>query len=577
MAVVAPLRRRTLIIASLVFSSAPLAMAAAQVPAAPATAAAQAAPPARGGAAGGAGAAAAGGRQGGAARGRGAAAAPEVLPPLTVTPHSPLADAAMARNSAAVRALLAKKLDVNAFGTDGTPALHWAVRADDLEMARLLIGAGAKVTLVNRYGVTPLSLACANGNAPMIALLLEAGADVNAIEPTGETMLMTAAAVGTLDAVKVLLDRGAVIDARDKNFEQTALMVAVRENHPDVVKLLLDRGAVVNVKTRAGATPPWVLPNSVPGFGHGIGIIRGGLPDRGVRAPIPGSLSPLMYAARDGRLDSAQLLVAAGADVNLANADDITPLIMAITNNHVPVARFLIEHGADINAVDWYGRTPLWAAVETRNMDVDNATFENSIDRAPFLDLIGLLLDKGANPNSRTKESPPIRKQFLRVTGTLAWVDFTGQTPFVTAALAGDVRVMRLLLDHGADPKIQTYAGTSALMAAAGVNWQFSQTYDEGPAALLEAVKLCYDLGLDVNAVNSMGLTALHGAANRGSDDIIKFLVEKGARIDAKDKEGRTPLTWAEGVFLATLPARPKPSSIALLKGLMGTATPTQQ
>jgi len=353
--------------------------------------------------------------------------------------------------------------------------------------------------------------------------------------------------------------------------------VAVRENHPDVAKLLLERGAKVNIKTRVGATPPWVLPNSVPGFGHGIGIIRGGLPDRGRRDPTAGSLSPLMYAARDGRMDTTQMLVAAGADVNLANVDDITPLIMAITNNHVPVARYLIEHGANVNAVDWYGRTPLWAAVETRNMDVDNATFENSVDRAPFIDLITLLLDKGANPNSRTKESPPIRKQMLRVTGTLAWVDFTGQTPFIAAALAGDVTVMRLLLKHGADPKIQTFAGTSALMAAAGVNWQFSQTYDEGPAALLEAVKLCYDLGLDVNAVNSMGLTALHGAANRGSDDIIKFLVEKGAKVDVKDKEGRTPLTWAEGVFLATLPARPKPTSIALLQGLMGNATSTQQ
>jgi ankyrin repeat protein len=145
-------------------------------------------------------------------------------------------------------------------------------------------------------------------------------------------------------------------------------------------------------------------------------------------------------------------------------------------------------------------------------------------------------------------------------------VDFTGQTPFLTAALSGDVAVMRLLLAHGADPKIPTFRGTTALMAAAGINWVFFQTYDEGPKALLEAVELCYQLGMDVNAVNSMGLTALHGAANRGSDDIIKFLVEKGAKVDVKDKEGRTPMTWAEGVFLATHPAKPKPTSIALLK-----------
>jgi ankyrin repeat protein len=356
-------------------------------------------------------------------------------------------------------------------------------------------------------------------------------------------------------------------------YQQTALMVATREGRPDIVTLLIDRGADANAKTRTGPTPPWVLPNSVPGFGHGIGIVRGGLPPRGSRAPIPGAMTPLLYAARDGRLEAARLLVAAKADVNLADANDITPLITAIVNNRVDVARFLIESGADVQQADWYGRTPLWAAVETRNMDVDNATFGNSIDRAPLLDLIKVLLDRGASPNVRTKEVPPIRRAFLRVTGSLEWVDFTGMTPFLHAARAGDLTVMRVLLEHGADPRIPTFAGTTALMAAAGVNWVFYQTYDEGPAALLEAVKLCHELGMDVNAVNSMGITALMGAANRGSDDIIRFLVEKGARLDVKDNEGRTPLTWAEGVFLATHPARPKPSSIALINSLMGAAT----
>jgi ankyrin repeat protein len=147
-------------------------------------------------------------------------------------------------------------------------------------------------------------------------------------------------------------------------------------------------------------------------------------------------------------------------------------------------------------------------------------------------------------------------------------VDFTGQTPFLTASLAADTTLMRLLLKHGADPFIPTFEGTTALMAAAGVNWVFDQTYDEGAKARLDAVKLCIELGLDVQAANSMGLTAVHGAANRGSDDIIKLLVELGASLDVKDKEGRTPLTWAEGVFLATHPARPKPSSIELIKQL---------
>ena len=479
-----------------------------------------------------------------------------------------LADATMRRDAAAVRTLLGQKVDVNAQGQDGTPALHWAVRVDDVTTARLLLGAGAQVSLANRYGLTPLTIAAGNGSAAMIGLLLNAGANPNAPDPAGETPLMAAVRVGRLDAVTALLDRGATVDATDTSFSQTALMVAVRENHPDVVKLLVSRGAAVNAKTRVGRTPQWVLPNSVPGFGHGIGIVRGGLPARGSRAPIPGGMTPLLYAARDGRMETARILLEAGAEVNLPDANEITPLIIAITNNHPDVARFLVERGADIKAADWYGRTPLWAAVETRNMDLDNASFENGIDRAPYVDLIQFLLERGADPNARMKEVPPVRRDFLRVTGSLSWVDFTGQTPFLTAALAADITVMKLLLQHGADPHIPTFAGTTPLMAAAGVNWVVDQTYDEGPERRLEAVKLCAELGMDVKAVNSMGLTALHGAANRGSNDIIRFLVEQGAKLDVKDAEGRTPLTWAEGVFLATHPARPKAASIELIKQL---------
>jgi ankyrin repeat protein len=481
----------------------------------------------------------------------------------------PIATAAMKRDTAAVRALIARKVDVNAVGSDGTSALHWMVRSGDVETARLLIQAGANAKLANRLGITPLSMATANGDTEMIRLLVDAGAEVNTPDIAGETPLMSAARSGVVAAVNVLLDKGATVDAKDRTSQQTALMIAIRENHGNVVTSLIAHGAEVNARTRSGNAPNWVLPNSVPGFGHGVGIVRGGLPPRGSRGPISGGMTPLLYAARDGRLDIARALLAAHADIELADPNGITPLISAITNNHPDVARFLIEKGASIQTADWYGRTALWAAIETRNMDVDNATFENSINRAPFLDLITLLLDRGADPNVRVKEVPPIRRAFLRVTGSLSWVDFTGQTPFVTAALAGDVAVMRLLLAHKADPKIPTFDGTTALMAAAGVNWVFNQTYDEGQAHLLEAVQLCYDLGLDVNAVNSMGLTALHGAANRGSDEIITFLAAKGARLDFKDKEGRTPMTWAEGVFLATNPARPKPSSIALLTKLL--------
>src|SRR5687767_7990887 len=484
-----------------------------------------------------------------------------------------LATAAANRDTAAVRALLAQKVDVNAPDVQGTPALHWAIRVDDIDLVRLLLSAGADARLANRYGLTPLTLAVTGGNTAIIRLMLDAGADPNAVDPAAETMLMIAARVGVADAVRMLLDRGAAVDARDKTYQQTALMVAVRENHPAIVQMLIERGADVNAKTRTGATPQWVLPNSVPGFGHGIGIVRGGLPPRGSRQPIPGSLSPLLYAARDGRLEVAKLLLANKAEINQTDANGITPLLTAIVNNRVAVAKFLLEQGADIHSADWYGRTPLWAAVETRNMDVDNATFVNSIEREPMLDVIRTLLERGAKVNIRIKEVPPIRRTFLRTTGSLEWVDFTGQTPFLTASRAADLTLMRLLLKYGADPNIGTFEGTTPLMAAAGVNWVYDQTFDEGPAARLEAVKLCHELGNDVNAVNSMGLTALMGAANRGSDDIIKFLVEKGAKLDLKDKEGRTAFTWAEGVFLATHPAKPKPSSMALIKSLMGPST----
>jgi ankyrin len=480
-----------------------------------------------------------------------------------------LADAAMKRDTATVRTLLQQKVDVNAPGKDGTPALHWVVRVDDLDTAQLLIRAGADVKFADRYGVTPVYLAATNGNAAMIQVLIDAGADPNTVDPTGETTLMTAAKVGNLDSVKVLLDRGAKVDATDPTYKQTALMIATREDHADVVKLLIERGANVNSQTRTGTTPGFVLPNSVPGFGFGKGIIRGGIPaDRGSRYFTPGGLTPLLYAARDGRLEPAKILLEAGANIEQKDPNDITPLVMAISNNHVEVARYLIDKGAQINVSDWYGRTPLWTAVEVRNMDFDNGTFENGVDREPLLALIQLLLDKGANPNPRTKESIPIRRFMLRTTGTLEWVDFTGQTPFLRAAYAGDITVMQLLLKHGADPKIGTINGTTPLMAAAGVDWVFDQTYDEGQKNLLEAVKLCYELGMSVNDANSMGITALMGAANRGSDEIIEFLVSKGAKLDAKDKEGRTPMSWAEGVFLATHPAKAKPTSIALLNEL---------
>jgi uncharacterized protein len=478
-----------------------------------------------------------------------------------------LAEAAMREDNAAVRALIQQKADVNAPLPDGATALHWAAQSDDLETVGLLLQAGANAKAKDRYGFTPLYFAATNGNAAIIRKLLEAGADPNAADANGETTLMTATRSGNVDALKVLLQNGANVNAKDSATQQTALMWAARSHFAAAVPLLLEYGAEVNAQTRKGKTPA-PRPPGAGGGSHGVGIVRSGWPEQGFQGETPGGMTPLLYTARDGRLDIVRLLVAAKADVQQADVNGITPLLMAITNNHLDVAKFLLEKAADPTAADWWGRTPLYAAVEIRNRDYGRND-EHAIDRPAALELIQALLDRGANVNARTKEAPPIRR-FVTPLGDLSWVDFTGQTAFLRASLAGDITLMHLLLDKGADPNIATFAGTTALMAAAGVNWMSGQTFTESKEALMEAVQLCLDKGADVNAKNSMGVTAVIGAANRGSDDILELLVQKGARLDIKDNEGRTPLVWAQGVFLATNAPQEKPSTMALIKKLMG-------
>jgi ankyrin len=478
-----------------------------------------------------------------------------------------LSEAAQRDDKAAIRALIAEKADVNAPLVDGSTALHWAVEADDLEAVEMLLHAGANPKAQDRYGFTPLYFACSNGNAQVIRELLEAGADPNAADAQKETALMTAARTGSVDALKALLQNGAAVNAKDAATQQTALMWAVRSNHPAEVQLLVEYGAEVNARTRIGKTPA-ARPPGAGGGSHGVGIVRSGWPERGFQDSTPGGMSALLYASRDGRLEIARGLVAAKADVNQGDTNGITPMLMAITNNHLDVAKILLEKGANPNAMDWWGRAPVWAAIEMRDRDLGRNN-EHDIDRDAAFQLIQMLLERGANVNARTKEVPPIRR-FVTPLGYLSWVDFTGQTPFLRAALAGDIEVMRLLLSKGADPNISTEAGTTALMAAAGVNWMTGQTYTESNAASMEAVKLCMEKGGDVNASNSMGVTAVIGAANRGSDDILEFLVKHGARLDVKDKEGRTPLVWAQGVFLATNAPEQKTSTMALIKRLMG-------
>ena len=473
----------------------------------------------------------------------------------------------------AIAAALDRGAAVDARGTDGTTALHWAVRADSLPIVEQLLDAGAESGAADRYGVTPMYLAAVNGNPAVLAALLDAGADIAAAAPTGETTLMTATRTGRIDALELLLARGALVDARDPEFQQTALMLAVREEHPAAVSLLIERGADVDARTRVGATPSFTPPCKGTGCGsEGVGINRGGLPDRGRRAAAQGGMTPLLYAARDGRVAAAKALVEAGADLELAEANGIRPLLMALLNDQLPIAQLLLERGADPNADDFWGRSPLFAAVDYRNLDMNNRDQDspttNGVDREPLLEMIELLLARGANVNARTRDVPPSRR-WLYSLGDVSWVDFTGQTPFLRAALSADTEAMQLLLAHGADPNLATLAGTTPLMAAAGVNWVVAQTYTESKEAQLHAVQLCLTLGADVNATNSMGLTALLGAANRGSNEIIRVLVDQGAQLDVVDKEGRGALRWAEGVFLAAVGAERKPATIALLQDLM--------
>ena len=465
-----------------------------------------------------------------------------------------------------VRQLLAGRADVNAADGNGTSPLHWAVWADDPATVDELVRAGASVTAVNAFGVTPIYTAAERGNATIIRRLIASGAKANGTDRSGDTILMAAVRSGSLDAVTALVEAGADVNAADPQLGHTVLMWAVRSDSASIARLLLARGASLEARTRTGAKPA-ARPPGAGGGSHGVGIVRSGVPPQGEQLPTPGGMTPLLFAARDGSLEAARVLIDAGANLNATDPNGMTPLMMAITNGQIRVAQLLVDKGADVRAADWYGRTPLWAAVEIRNLDMRSGATDNGIDRDGAMRLITSILDKGVDVNARVKEFPPQRRHLLPL-ASLEWVDFTGQTAFIRAAQSADVPLMKLLLSKGADPALTTFNGTSALMAAAGVNWVVGQTYSESPARWLEAVQLCLELGLDVNAVNEMGLAAVHGAANRGSDDIIELLARRGARLDVADKQGRTPYTWAEGVFLATNSPVAKPSTMALIKRL---------
>jgi len=466
-----------------------------------------------------------------------------------------------------LRALPRDRQAIDAPQPDGTTALHWAARRDDLAAAEALIKAGADVKVTNRYGVTPIGLAATNGSAAMIRALLDAGGDPDTATPGGETALMTAARTGKVDAATLLLDRGAHVNAKDTAHAQTALMWAVIENHTDMVELLLARGADVNARTNV-ALPKGEFVPARAGGASGTGIIR-----QRALPTATGGMTPLLFAVRDGNAAMTRRLLDRGADLGRLSGNHTSPLLIALLNGQIRIAADLLERGADPNVADDYHRAALFAAIDLRNFNHERYS-DLPTDGGDPLDLIKALLTKGSDPNNRT-DTVPVHglMQF-----DASWVNFDGQTPFVRAALSGDIEVMRLLLEHGADPNLATTQGTTALMAAAGVNWIPGQTYSHSEADYIEAVKLCLARGADVNASNSLGFTAMHGAANRGWESVIRTLADHGGRVNVKDKEGRTPLTFAEGIFLAVRPPEAKPKAMALLKQLMESpAAPVSQ
>jgi ankyrin repeat protein len=543
---------------------------------------------------------------------------------------SPVADAAMHGDIAAVRTLIAKKADVNAPQADGSTAIQWAAYHNNLAMADALISAGANVKLASREGATALYLSAQEGRAAMIAKLLAAGADANETEPNGETPLMLAARSGDLDSIKLLLDHNAQIEAREKLRGTTPLMWAVSESHPAAVKLLIDRGAQVSAKAApdAGgkprnnlANPKTQRENSI--FGANSGKAPGARPvPAGAQAPKPaapkksaaeveaeltaagvdptllsgfvdlgnlppgvevstllqqlaafgfgkpatdgGGLTPLVLAARQDCLECARLLIAAGADVNERTNYGWTALLTATQNRHYKLAAFLLDHAANPNIPNNGGWTPLYLATDNRN--IESGDYPVRTPDMDHLEFIRMLIAKGANVNARVcgPQSKPGTcvgdSTETRTNFTMQWLFEEGATAFLRAAQSADVPLMKLLLEHGADPKIQTAHNVTPLAVAAGIGWVEGVTFEWSEADNVEAVKMCLALGIDPNSADDEGRTALHGAAHKGRPEVIQLLADAGAKLDARDGGSRDtvngtlvdetfiPLDWARGL-----------------------------
>ena len=475
------------------------------------------------------------------------------MPAIGYAAGTEVADAAQRRDAAAVRALISKRANVNAPQADGTTALHWAVHWNEVEAAKVLVKAGANPSATNRFGASPLSGAALSGNAELLKIFLDAGADAKALSTAdGETVLMSAARSGSVESVRLLLDRGADVNARERYKGQTALMWAAAERHAPIVKLLLERGADWKVRSFDRETRP-------PRLSAASSI-----------SPIPrGGFTALMFTAREGDLESARIMLDAGVDINHGDVDRVTPLVAAIMNKQYTLAKFLIDRGADVDVIDAGGRTALYAAIDIRNEDWTAMPNRTTDDPLPAFEVVKAIVERGA------KLDVPLTRP-LTVRSGMDFGDTTlgaGATPLMRAARAGDHAVIRLLLEKGANLKATTKDGTSALMFAAGIGYRDKNTRGSESDAL-ESVKVLMAAGLDVNQTNTRGENALHGAALRGADTIVQFLIDQKMDVNALSKQGYTPLDVAMGKTVVLQLPVPQESTVALLKKLGGKEGP---
>ena len=416
----------------------------------------------------------------------------------------PLIDAVRAGDIERARALIADGVDVDTSDGDRTTALHWAALSDDVETGRALIEAGARFEAANRFDATPLALAAENGSAAFIELLLDAGADPDAATPEGETAVMTVARTGRADAMRLLLDRGADPNRSEGWRGQTALMWASAENNLAAAEALLAGGADVHARSTGG-------------------------------------FSPLMFAVRAGYLDMTGLLVEAGASAEETLFDGTSALVLAAKNGHYELGAYLLDAGADPDADD-QGWTALHEVKWTRR---PNLGFNNPppivTGSMSDLEFIRKLAAHGADLDARMTKEPQNRYRNV--------LNRIGSTPFLLAAKAADVEMMRVLVELGADPLLPNEDGTTPLMVAAGVGiWAVGESPGTNEEAL-EAVHYALELGGDVTTIDDNGDTALHGAIIRGSEPLVRFLLDQGADIEATNEKGWTPYRIAKGVF----------------------------